>query len=345
MQRVDADAFGGAQFDHRFAFGRLVGHRSEHAAADEFLPVAASGRMECRGLAVADRDGSGLVQQQRVDVAGGLDGFARLGDDVGAQRTVHAGDADGRQQAADGGRNQADEQRDECSDGDVGPHVVGKGFERGANDHENERETGQQDRQCDFVGCFLARGTFDQCDHPIEEALARTCGYLHPNAVGKHLRAARNGAFVAARFADHRRRFARDGAFVDRSEALDDFAVGRHGIAGDAFENIPLFEVRTADGVYFPVRADALGRSILAGLAQAVGLCLAAGLGDGLGEVGEKNRSQKHEEDHDVVEQRSLRRVARKGDVEDQQQHDEGYGLDGEHDRVLDHDARVELHE
>ena len=64
-------------------------------------------------LAVAERDGAGLVEQQHVDVAGRLDRAARGGDHVGLDHAVHAGDADGREQAADGGRDQADQQRDQ----------------------------------------------------------------------------------------------------------------------------------------------------------------------------------------------------------------------------------------
>ena len=246
--------------------------------------------MEARGLAVADGDGAGLVQEQRVDVAGGLDGLARLGDDVGPQCAVHAGDADGRQQAADGGRDQADEQRDERRDGDIGPHIVGEGLERGADDDENEREPGQQDRQRDFVGRLLARGAFDQGDHPVEETLAGPCGDFHENAVGEDLRAARDGAFVAARLADHRGRFARDGAFVDRRQALDDLAVGGDGVARDALEQVALLQFGTADDVRLSVGFDAFGGGLLAGFAQRVGLRPAAGFGDGLGEVGEEHR-------------------------------------------------------
>ena len=288
--RVGADPFGGAQLDDGFAFGGRVGDGREHAHAHESLGGDAVGGMEARGLAVADGDGAGLVQEQRVDVAGGLDGLARLGDDVGLQGAVHAGDADGRQQAADGGRDQADEQRDERRDGDIGPHIVGEGLERGADDDENEREPGQQDRQRDFVGRLLARGAFDQGDHPVEETLAGPCGDFHENAVGEDLRAARDGAFVAARLADHRGRFARDGAFVDRRQALDDLAVGGDGVARDALEQVALLQFGTADDVRLSVGFDAFGGGLLAGFAQRVGLRPAAGLGDGLGEVGEEHR-------------------------------------------------------
>ena len=69
-----------------------------------------------RRLAVADRDRAGLVEQQRVDVAGHLDRLAALGDHVRPQGPVHAGDADGRQQRADRRRDQADEQRHQRRD-------------------------------------------------------------------------------------------------------------------------------------------------------------------------------------------------------------------------------------
>lgn len=93
------------------------------------------------------------------------------------------------------------------------------------------------------------------------------------------------------------------------------------------------------------VRLDAFCGRLLAGLAQAVGLRPAAGFGDGFGEVGEEERSQQDDEDDEVVPQRTLRSVARDGDVDQQRQHDESDGLDGEHDRVADHFAGGEFDE
>ena len=55
---------------------------------------------------IAERDGSGLVEQQRVDVAGRFDRAAGHCEHVEAHQPIHAGDADGRQQRADGGRDQ-----------------------------------------------------------------------------------------------------------------------------------------------------------------------------------------------------------------------------------------------
>ena len=79
-------------------------------------------------LAVAERDRAGLVEQQRVDVAGHLDGLPALGDQVCPQCPVHAGDADGGEQRADRRRNQADEQRDQRRD--VGAEALEPGGPR-----------------------------------------------------------------------------------------------------------------------------------------------------------------------------------------------------------------------
>ena len=266
--------------------------------------------MEPGGLAVADGDRTGFVQQQRVDVACGFDGAARFGNYVGLQRTVHTGDADGREQSPDRCRDQADEQRDQCGDRQVRSHVVRERFERGADDYEYQRESGQQDRQCDFVRGFLARSAFDQCDHFVEEALAGLCGDFGADTVRQHLRTARHRTFVAARFADHRCAFARDRAFVDRSQSFDDLAVGGDRVSGDAFENIVFLQSGTADDLYGTSR-NQFGGSLLAGFAQRVGLRFAARFCDRLGEVCEEECCEQHKEDDEVVAERTLRRVAR----------------------------------
>ena len=102
------------QHDDRAAFRRLVG---EARRAAPHRPARARStprhRHELGRLAVAERDRAGLVEQQRVDVARRLDGAARHGEHVEAHQPVHAGDADGRQQRADRGRDQGDEQRDQ----------------------------------------------------------------------------------------------------------------------------------------------------------------------------------------------------------------------------------------
>src|SRR6266511_1926059 len=64
-------------------------------------------------LPVAERDRAGLVQEEHVDVAGRLDRAAGHGEHVALHEPVHARDPDRREQRADGGRDQRDEQSDE----------------------------------------------------------------------------------------------------------------------------------------------------------------------------------------------------------------------------------------
>ena len=106
------------QHDDAAAFGRFVGQRGELRGVGQFGNAHAVGGNELDRLAIAQRDRAGLVEQQHVDVAGRFDGAAGHGDHVGLNHAVHAGDADGREQAADRRRNQADEQRDEHGDRD-----------------------------------------------------------------------------------------------------------------------------------------------------------------------------------------------------------------------------------
>ena len=83
------------------------------AASASSASVDALDRDELGGLAVAEGDGAGLVEQQRGDVAGGLDGAAGHGEHVALHQPVHARDADRGEQRADGGRDQADQQGDQ----------------------------------------------------------------------------------------------------------------------------------------------------------------------------------------------------------------------------------------
>ncbi len=183
------------------------------------------------------RDRAGLVEQQHVAVAGGLDGAARRGDHVGAHHPAHAGDADRRQQAADRRRDQADEQRDQHGDrhrraglGDLDA-VERVRQQRDGREQEHERHRDQQDRQRDLVRRLLPLGAFDHADHPVEERLARIDVDAHDDPVRQHERAAGHRVEVAAGGADHRRALAGDRAFVDRRHALDDFAVAGNEIA------------------------------------------------------------------------------------------------------------------
>ena len=109
------------QHDDGAAFRRLVGERRKLRGIGQFAFVDARQRQELRRLAVAQRDGAGLVEQQRVDIAGRFHRAARHGQHIEAHQPVHAGDADGRQQRADGGGDQRHEQRHQHQHADIVP--------------------------------------------------------------------------------------------------------------------------------------------------------------------------------------------------------------------------------
>jgi hypothetical protein len=106
------------QHDDAAPLRRLVGEGGELRGVGEVALVHAGRGHELRRLAIAEGDGAGLVEQKHVHVAGGLDGAPRHGDDVLLDHPVHAGDADGRQERADGRGDQAHEQRHQHGDGD-----------------------------------------------------------------------------------------------------------------------------------------------------------------------------------------------------------------------------------
>ena len=99
------------QHDDGAPFRRLVGQRGKLRRIGQIALADAGKRQEFRRLPVAQRDGAGLVEQQRVDIARRFHRAARHGEHVEAHQPVHAGDADGRQQRADRGRDQRHEQR------------------------------------------------------------------------------------------------------------------------------------------------------------------------------------------------------------------------------------------
>ena len=172
------------QDDYRAALRRLVAEGGElRGVGDVGLRVVADG-YELRRLTVAEGDGAGLVEQERVDVAGGLDGAAGHGEDVVLDETVHSGDADGGEQAADGRRHEADEQGDEHGDRDRFAGVDGVGLERHDNQDEEDRQPGKEDVQGDLVRRLLARGAFDEGDHVVEERLPGLGGDADPYLVG-----------------------------------------------------------------------------------------------------------------------------------------------------------------
>ena len=178
------------EVDDGATLGRLVAERRDERGAQRVLLRDAGSRDDPGRQPIAEGDGAGLVEQDHVDVAGGLDGAAAHGQHVEAGHAVHAGDADRRQQAADRGRDEAHQERDQLDDADG---LTGEHPERPERDHgqqEHERQAGEQDRERDLVRRPLPLGALDERDHPVQERLARVGRDADDELVADDLRAA-----------------------------------------------------------------------------------------------------------------------------------------------------------
>ncbi len=340
------------EHDDAAAFRRFVGERGELRGVGQFLFAHAGGGNEQRGLPIAERDRAGLVEQQHVDVARGLDGAARGRDHVGLHHAAHAGHADRRQQRADGRRDQADEQRDERGDRDDVAHLdrldaehrerqQGRGREQ---QHHGQRD--QQDRQRDLVGGAAALGAFDHRDHAVEEGFARVHGHADHDPVGEQARAAGHRREVAARFADHRRGFARDRRLVDRGHAFDHFTVGGNRIAGFDEHDVALAQIGGGGHAHAGVAArflELLGHDVALGAAQRRGLGLGPAFGERFGKVREQHREPQPERDREDEAGRRFGVARERGDPQDGRQ--DAADIHAEHHRIAELRARRQLPE
>ena len=229
------------------------------AASASCSAVTPRQREEVGGLPVAQRDGAGLVEQQRVDVAGGLDRAARHGQHVALHQPVHAGDADGRQQRADRRRDQADQQRDHHDAGDA---------------VAVERQACPGRRGCSALekiasGCRVATantkmivsaasrmfsaisfGVFCRLA-PSTSAIIRSmklspgfCVILTTMRSDSTVVPPVTADAVAAGLADHRRGLAGDGRLVDRGDAFHDVAVARDDLSRLDDDDVALLQQR-----------------------------------------------------------------------------------------------------
>ena len=238
-----------------------------------------------------------LSSSKRVDVARRLDGASGCRDDVEADQPVHAGNADGREQAADRRWDQADEQRDQHCDRQRRPRIERERPERNADDEEDDCQAREKNRQSELVGRLLALRAFDERDHPVDEGGAGRGRDLHSDPVRENCRAACHGRSVAAGLAYDGRRLPGDGGLIDRSTAVDDFAIAGNEIAGFDEHDFANFEVERRDALINVSHArragridQALGVRVGACPSQRVSLRLAAAFRDGLGKIGEENR-------------------------------------------------------
>ena len=251
------------QHNDAAAFGRFIGKARKLRGIGQFGFVNAVGRDEFDRLAIAERDGAGLVEQQRVDIARRFDGLAAHGEHVVLHDAVHAGDADGGEQAADGGRDQADEQRDQHDDGGDRARfrlidaVLREGRERDDRQQEDQRKPGDHDVQRDFIGRFLPLRAFDESDHAVEERFAGVRSDLNLDVIREHFGAAGDRTAIAAGFANDRRAFARDDRFIDAGDAFDDIAIAGNHVVRFAEADIAFAQQRRGNDFNFAVAAQA----------------------------------------------------------------------------------------
>ncbi len=327
--------------DDRAPLGRLVGERSELCQLGQLAGVDTGRREELGGLAVAERDRSRLVEEKDVDVARGLDGPARHGEDVVTEDAVHPRDADGREEAADRRRDETDEERHEDGGRKVAPRIEGEGAKSERCEEEDDRQACEEDVESDLVRRLLPLGPLDEPDHPVEEGRAGLGGDLDDDPVGEDLRPAGDRRTIASRLPDHRSRLAGNGGFVDRRDPFDDGPVAGDQLVRLDDDEVALPERGGGDTLFAPFGAGEAPRDgVRLRPAKRVGLGLSAPLGNRLGEVREEDRRPEPEDDLELEGERPARPEPEEG-----KRGEDGTGLDDEHHGVSRHVARVELAE
>ena len=143
----------------------------------QFDLLDARHRDELRGLAVAEGDRAGLVEQQHVDVAGRLHRAPAQREHVAAHEPVHAGDADRAESSAPmvvgiSATSSAIRVVIEI----VVSGELGERLQRDDHEQEDQRQPGEQDVQRDLVRRLAPLGALDQRDHPVQEATCRAPG-------------------------------------------------------------------------------------------------------------------------------------------------------------------------
>ena len=72
-------------------------------------------------------------------------------------------------------------------------------------EEKQNRQRGEQDVQGDLIGGFLPVRTFDESDHPVDEAFAGLLGDPDDDSIGENLGSAGDRGPVPAGLPDHRR--------------------------------------------------------------------------------------------------------------------------------------------
>ena len=163
---------------YRPAFRRFVGQTGQLRGIRQFSIADTGDGEKIHRLPIAQRDGAGFVEQQRIHVAGGFHSFAAHGQHVVLHDAIHARDSDSRKQSANGGRDQADQQRNQYRHARHGARArLGHAencvrLQRDNRQQEDQGQSRDQNVERDFVRGLLALGAFHQRDHAIQERFA-----------------------------------------------------------------------------------------------------------------------------------------------------------------------------
>ncbi len=253
----------------RAPLGSLIGQRRELCSVRHFGFAYTRCGKKSRCLPIAESDRPRLIEQQSVHVAGSLHRSSRHGKHVVLDQSVHAGDADGGQQAANGRRDEAHQQRNQHEHRLRRTRVNRERLQGHDSQQKDDGQTGQQNIQRNLVGCLLALGAFDQRNHAIEEGLAGIRRYLHLDLVGEHTGSAGHRGAVAPSLTNDGSGFAGDRRLVHRSDPFDDLSVGRDHLAGGHDNHVTSTQLRTRHLLDLAAFQKSVGDRLGAGFPQA----------------------------------------------------------------------------
>ena len=310
------------------------------ASSVSLTPSRAAGT---RRLPVAEGDRAGLVEQQRVDVAGRFDRAPGHRQHVVLDQAVHAGDADRRQQAADGRRDQADEQRHEDEHRLRRVRVDANGCSVTTAIRKTIVKPASRMLSAISFGVFCRSA-------PSTSAIIRSRNVwpgigrdpdLDP--VREHARATGHRRAIAAGFANDGCGLARDRRLVHRGDALDDLAVGRDELAGAHDDDVVLAQRRGRNGLRRG-RSTIRFATVSVRVFRSVSAC-ALPRPSAIASAKLANRTVSPEPERDLQLEADAAAARRRRSRTSRTVVRTRADLDDEHDRVLRHHSRIELAE
>ena len=322
------------EHDDRAAFWRFVGERSELRRVGQSLLADIRGGNKLGGLAIAQCDGAGLVEQKVFTSPAASTARPLMASTLYCtRRSMPAMPmAESRPPMVVGMRQTSSETSTKTVCGAF--EYIGEGLQRDDREQKHDRKAGKQNTERDFVRCLLPRRAFDQRDHAIEKCFAGIGSNANLDPVGEHFRAARDRGAIAAGLADHRRGFTGDGRLVNRSNTFDDFTVACDVAARFHVDDVAGAQQPAGDLFEAAVERVALGDGLAFGFAQRVGLCLAAAFGHGFSKVCEQHREPEPQRDLQIEAEA---RAVMYGVVDEQGGGQHAADFHNEHHRILDH--------